>query len=302
MPVKPHGDYRLNKPFLTPIIEIMADNARNKTFVVNYNPIPDPIIIHPGQFVMVWVPGIDEIPMSVSKIGPDSRIEITVAKVGEATTALHALQEGDLLGIRGPYGNWYQPKEGEEVAIVIGGGVGMASVRPVFYDLVSVQNKSSSGKKIKIIGIEGAKTQAELIFHEELTTLLPSPHAFHVSTDDGSIGFHGFATELLKKILKEELETLQKRGISSDRITVFACGPEIMLQKIYEICEESSIHLQVSLERMMRCGFGLCGLCALEPTGLLVCKDGPVFLNHQLREMTDFGQFHRDFSGKPYKI
>ena len=174
----------------------------------------------------------------------------------------------------------------------------MASVRPLFYNLVSSQNSAPS----KIIGIEGAKTQAELIFHEELTALLPSPHAFHVSTDDGSAGFHGFATELFKQILKEELETLQKKGLSSDRIIVFACGPEIMLQKIYEICEEHSISLQVSLERMMRCGFGLCGLCALEPTGLLVCKDGPVFLSAQLREMTDFGRFHRDFSGKSYSI
>jgi dihydroorotate dehydrogenase electron transfer subunit len=302
MPVKPHGDYRLNKPFLTPIVEIVSDNARNKTFVVDYNPIPDPIIIHPGQFVMVWVPGIDEIPMSVSKIGPDFRIEISVAKVGEATEAIHALLVGDLLGIRGPYGNWYQPKEGEKVAIVIGGGVGMASVRPLFYDFVSAQKKSPSGNTTKIIGIEGAKTQGELIFHAELVALLPSPHAFHVSTDDGSTGFHGFATDLFSQILKEELQTLQKRGLSSDCITVYACGPEIMLKKIYEICEEHTLPLQVSLERMMRCGFGLCGLCALEPTGLLVCKDGPVFSNDQLREMTDFGRFHRDFSGKPYKI
>ncbi len=83
-----------------------------------------------------------------------------------------------------------------------------------------------------------------------------------------------------------------------NQITVYACGPEIMLKRVFEICEGHNVQCQLSLERMMRCGFGVCGLCALEPSGLLVCRDGPVFTNSDLRNCTDFGKKHRDFSGR----
>ena len=79
MPVTPHRDYRLNRPYQTPILEISDESPRVKTFRVKYDPIPEPIQIKSGQFVMVWVPGIDEIPMSVSQITEDGILSISVA-------------------------------------------------------------------------------------------------------------------------------------------------------------------------------------------------------------------------------
>jgi len=83
---------------------------------------------------------------------------------------------------------------------------------------------------------------------------------------------------------------------------VYACGPEIMIYKVFQICENYNIELKASLERIMRCGCGLCGLCSIDPLGLLVCKDGPVFSSKDLRRMEDFGKYRRDFTGKKIPI
>ena len=267
---------------------------------MKYNPINEPIKIFPGQFVMVWIPGSDEIPMSVSYIGENSKIGISVADVGETTHLMHKLKIDDKIGIRGPYGNWFKPNEG--VAIIIGGGIGMASVLPIIYDLSNKIKTDDELKIDKIICINGAKTKSELCFNNKLKEILPENSLLEICTDDGSLGFKGFTTEKLEQILKQELK-IQSLNKKSSFITVYACGPEKMLEKIFQICEKNDkIPVQLSLERMMRCGFGICGLCALEPTGLLVCKNGPIFNNDDLRDVNDFGKFHRDFSGKPYKI
>ena len=86
------------------------------------------------------------------------------------------------------------------------------------------------------------------------------------------------------------------------KITVYACGPEKMLYSLFTLSEKMGVRLQASLERWMRCAFGVCGLCALEPTGLLVCKDGPIFDNEILRQVEEFGKTHRDMSGKKFTI
>jgi dihydroorotate dehydrogenase electron transfer subunit len=295
----PNPDYRLNKPFMTPIIEITQENSKVKSFRVKYNPIPGEVQIHPGQFVMVWVPGVDEIPMSVSRVLPEHEITITVAAVGNATEALHTLSIDSLIGIRGPYGNWYSPRSG--TAIIIGGGIGMASVLPLFYQLLDFQHEETSGKPDQIIFIEGARTDGELMYTEEIANLVARENGLELCTDDGSCGFHGYVTDKFEEVLKAKIEKQQAISTKS-LLTVYSCGPEIMLKKVFDICEKYRVDLQVSLERMMRCGFGICGLCALEPTGLLVCKDGPIFTNDQLRQTTDFGKYHRDFSGKPFPL
>jgi len=82
------------------------------------------------------------------------------------------------------------------------------------------------------------------------------------------------------------------------KLIVYSCGPELMLYKLFQICEKHDIEFYASLERIMRCGCGLCGLCAIDPTGLLVCKDGPIFSRDLLRKMEDFGKFTRDITGK----
>ncbi|WP_457558356.1 dihydroorotate dehydrogenase electron transfer subunit [Candidatus Harpocratesius sp.] len=301
MPIKPNLDYRLNKPFSTPILEIIDESSSVKTFKIKYNPIQESISYIPGQFVMVWVPGIDEIPMSISKYFDNGMISISVAKVGEATEKLFELKVGDIIGIRGPYGNGYSVRPG--TAVIIGGGIGMASVLPLIYHVKNlVGNLNENEIKIdQVICIEGAKTEKDLIYLKELTDMFSDSSDFYVCTDDGSYGFQGFTTEKLVEILNQMSNQNQiDSNVSS--ITIYACGPEIMLKKIVEIGMQYDFDVQVSLERMMRCGFGICGLCALDPTGLLVCRDGPVFTANQLKYCSDFGKIHRDFSGKPYNI
>jgi dihydroorotate dehydrogenase electron transfer subunit len=288
-------DPRLNKPYLTPVLEIKTESAKVKSFTVEYNPINEKIHMYPGQFVMVWIPGIDEIPMSISKIGLDNTIRISVAAVGEATEALHKLKLGEKIGIRGPYGTWYKPQPG--MAIIIGGGIGMASVMPLIHHYCSMKNDMRTNFTV----IEGARTKSELLFEEEINHMLHDRSALQICTDDGSCGFKGFTTEKLDELLQIELNLLKTKK-EDHAITVYACGPEKMLKKVFDLCNKYQIPAQLSLERMMRCGFGICGLCALEPTGLLVCRDGPIFTSDELVPVTDFGKIHRDFSGKPHPL
>jgi dihydroorotate dehydrogenase electron transfer subunit len=115
---------------------------------------------------------------------------------------------------------------------------------------------------------------------------------FHVCTDDGSYGEEGFATEIFENLIKDFSQKDFKNTI------VYSCGPEVMLYKLFQICEKNNTEFYASLERIMRCGCGLCGLCTLDPKGLLVCKDGPVFNSDELKKIVDFGKFTRDFTGK----
>ena len=233
--------------------------------------------------------------MSVSRIGPDFEISISVADVGDATHRLHSLQIGDQIGIRGPYGTWYQFNEGD--AIIVGGGIGMASLLPLVDEIVQRKQEEPTTYPHGFVIIEGAKTEEELIFQGDLGDLTFEGCQMEYCTDDGSYGFKGFTTEKLEELLEAELESQESQSTKRP-ITVYACGPEKMLFKIFQLCQQKKVALQVSMERMMRCGFGICGLCALEPTGLLVCRDGPVFNMDILKNFTDFGHQSREFSGK----
>ncbi|MDD5511591.1 MAG: dihydroorotate dehydrogenase electron transfer subunit, partial [Dehalococcoidales bacterium] len=221
----------------------------------------------PGQFYMVWIPGIDEIPMSVSYIGKLKGI--TVRAVGGATKSLTSLKVGDKIGIRGPYGNGYKTPKGK--ILFVCGGTGAASLAPL------VENV---GKKRATVVI-GAKTKDEVLLKKRLE----KSAKVIISTDDGSCGIKGFATCAVEELLSKE---------KFDQI--ITCGPEIMMVKIFQLAEAHKIPIQASLERYMKCGIGICGQCCMD--GYTVCKDGPIFTGKQLLQIKDFGKPHRDASGK----
>jgi dihydroorotate dehydrogenase electron transfer subunit len=100
------------------------------------------------------------------------------------------------------------------------------------------------------------------------------------------LGFKGFATKAVEKLVN-----------ASDFDTMYTCGPEIMMAGLHNIARKSKIQFQASLERFMKCGCGICGTCAMDPTGQLVCADGPVFTGEQLAKLTNFGKYHRDAVG-----
>ncbi len=239
----------------------------------------------PGQFVMIWAPGVDEVPMSISSYNERGEWSITVKNVGECTNALHDLTLGDYIGVRGPLGNSFQiPQDKNKKIFLIGGGIGMVPLRFLASELVKLEMKFTT--------IEGAKVENDLIFMDEFFDLKREGSEFNYCTDDGSYGEKGFTTEIFENALKD-LEPDEH-----ENIIVYTCGPEIMMYKLLQICDEHGIEMHASLERIMRCGSGLCGLCAIDPIGSLVCKDGPIFGSEVLKKLDDFGKHKRDFSGK----
>ena len=233
----------------------------------------DAIEVRPGQFYMVWIPSIDEIPMSASFTSVEKGI--TVKEVGEATKALGSLKVHDRIGIRGPYGNGYDIPDGR--VLIAGGGAGMASLLP------AAETIADRGRVDVLIG---ARTASEILLLERARK---ASKEVHVSTDDGSMGKKGTVVDLVNEHLQ-----LKHYDI------VLGCGPERMLSALLKACDDASVECQLSLERFMKCGSGLCGSCVID--GVRVCKEGPVFSSAELRKMKEFGSSKRDECGRSIKL
>ncbi|MHA2076300.1 MAG: dihydroorotate dehydrogenase electron transfer subunit [Candidatus Thorarchaeota archaeon] len=248
-----------------------TDSARTIQFKMS-----DPEFkVSPGQFLMVWIPGVDEIPMSIS-LWDSAVVGITVLSIGEATSSLVSLQKGDWIGIRGPFGSSFTLDS--KKALVVGGGIGMAPLRPLVYELLE--------KGTDVTLLIAARTANELVFLEEFSNLSDKGFTLMTSTDDGSSGFKGFATDSVQ----EELDVRKYD-------TLYTCGPELMMFGLFDQVRETGVRFQASLERFMKCGCGICGTCAMDPTGTLVCVDGPIYSDDQLSEISEFGKYHRDAMG-----
>jgi len=259
----------MNYPLVTKIKEITNENNHIKTITFEHNKK-----ITPGQFYMIWIPGVDEIPMSVSYI--DKNIKgITFKKIGEATNALFNLKKDDKIGIRGPYGKGF--KLNGKKLLFVGGGTGIAMLTPVI--------EEATKKKLNSKVIIGAKTKNELFFEKRIKE---TGAELFISTDDGTDGKKGFTTDIAKEIIKKNQLDL-----------ILTCGPEIMMKKLMDISKD--INFQASLERFMKCGFGICGQCCIGD-GIRVCTEGPIFNEKTLKKIKDFGFFKRDASGKKIKF
>ncbi|MGD2201504.1 MAG: dihydroorotate dehydrogenase electron transfer subunit [Candidatus Bathyarchaeota archaeon] len=232
----------------------------------------------PGQYVMIWIPTIDEVPMSLSTIKPGEESSVTVRAIGEATESLCALEVGDKIGVRGPFGNGYKPIG--ESPLLVAGGTGVASLTPLAEVFVE--------RGVTPLFVLGAKTEAELVFRERLGELLGN--SLVLATDDGSCGFKGFCSECASIEMSER---------SLD--TIYTCGPELMMFQVFDSAEVHGIPVQASLERYIKCAHGLCGSCAIGP--YRVCKDGPVFDSEQLREVrAEFGKMKMDPCGRLVEV
>ena len=230
----------------------------------------------PGQFVMVWLPGGEEIPMSVA-LDDGKNLRITFFAVGNTTTAMAKLKKGDLLGLRGPFGTSYAWEEGQHLMLVAG-GYGAA---PMYF---AAAEASKDGCTLDVI--IGARGKEHLLYVEECRKLPRT--TVHIATDDGSEGQKGYNVEVLKMLVEG--------GAKPDG--VFACGPERMLKAVSDFTAERKIPCQLSLERYMKCGYGLCGNCTVDPLGIRLCVEGPVVPNETARAITEFGVYHRDGLGK----
>ncbi len=247
-----------NLPIMTPVTRVIQETPSVKTIFFE-----EEFDARPGQFVMVWIPGVDEIPMALS--APDA---ITVQEVGDATRALGMVKPGDLIGIRGPFGNGFSP-EGRILAIA--GGLGAAPLLPL------------AKQHLGITFLLGARSASDLLY----TNILSTCSNLMISTDDGSAGYHGYVAGFLRDM---DLSLYD---------SICVCGPELMMKSVLEILDAKGISQkgQFSLHRYMKCGVGLCGSCCMDPDGLCVCRDGPVFRGDILL-MSELGRYHRDASGR----
>lgn len=269
---------KINRMRIVEIEKIRTENFEVKTFTFDDKMCGN---AHPGQFIMVWIPGVDEIPISLSGIKNNGRISITVHEVGEASLALNKKKKGEFIGIRGPFGNGFVSSKGN--ILIVGGGTGIGPLIPL---IQKVENNTN-----RLVVMSGVKNKDNLLFFKNLKKLSSRNNSEVIfSTEDGSYQNMGLITDQAEhKLMKEKFDM------------IYTCGPEIMMYKMFKLAEQYQVPIQASLERMMRCSIGICGSCQIGK--FRVCKEGPVFSTQMLRNLgEEFGKFRLDSTGKKIKI
>lgn len=226
---------------------------------------------HPGQFAELSIAGKGEIPIGIASSPTEKGFLLfTVNKVGLVTTFLHNMKEGDIMGVRGPMGNWYplDQMEGKNI-VIVAGGFAFTTLRSTIVYLLDPANRSRF-KDITVI--YGARTPGMLLYKDELASQAARDdikvHITVDGTDDPdwkyNIGFVPAITE--------------KKAPSAENAYALVCGPPIMIKFTQPALEKLGFPAEriiMSLENRMKCGIGMCGRCSVGPE--FVCKDGPVF-------------------------
>jgi NAD(P)H-flavin reductase len=230
----------------------------------------------PGQFTMLYVFGVGEVPISISGDPAEPRLLVqTIRAVGTVTQALRKLRRGDVVGVRGPYGSAWPIQEavGSDV-IIVAGGLGLAPLRPALYAVLS--HRAEYGA---IALVYGARTPQDMLYVRELEHWRSRfDISVEVTVDSAAAdwgGHVGVVTTLIPSIQFDPFSTI-----------ALVCGPEIMMRfTVQELFERglTSEQIFVSLERNMKCAVGFCGHCQFGPH--FVCKDGPVFRYEQIQPL-----------------
>jgi len=232
----------------------------------------------PGQFNMLYVFGVGEIPISISgdPNHPETLIHTTRA-VGTVTKAMSNLKKADTMGVRGPFGTNWPVKEavGSDI-IIVTGGIGLAPLRPAMYEILAQRGKFGN-----VVLLYGARTPEDILYTDEIKKWRGRFDLdVHVTVDRAAGGWHGnvgVVTTLIPRAPFDPYHTV-----------ALICGPEVMIRftvmelKKRGIADES---IFISMERNMKCGIGFCGHCQFGPN--FVCKDGPVFRYDQVKNWLD---------------
>lgn len=259
-----------DKPLLLPIIKREKETENVDTFWFKHS-----LKSQPGQFVMLWIPGLNEKPFSIAyDLG--NQFGLAIAKVGEFTEELFKKKIGKRVGIRGPYGNPFWKEKNAKGVVMVGGGYGVAPLASLAEELVK--------DGVKVHFINGARSKNQLLFQKRLEKINTK---IYTTTNNGSLGIKGIVTDPLQEIIAKEKIDL-----------IYVCGPELMEKAVFDLCEKYQINCQISIERYMKCAFGLCGACSIDGTGEPVCKNGPVFESKNIRNLKEFGKYHRSGSGR----
>ena len=223
----------------------------------------------PGQFNMLYAFGVGEVPISVSgdpTLGSGGWVH-TIRDVGAVTRALCALQPGDAVGLRGPYGSAWPVRdvEGSDL-LIMGGGIGLAPLRPALYQALARRERYG-----RIVVLYGARSPLDMLYVDELKSWRARFDLEVEVTVDHAVGDWrgqvGVVTELLEYAHFDPLETV-----------ALLCGPEVMMRFSALELQDQGVepdHIYLSVERNMKCAVGFCGHCQLGSE--FVCRDGPVF-------------------------
>jgi NAD(P)H-flavin reductase len=235
------------------------------TWTLTFEPLAgDELAVAPGQFVMVYVFGIGEVPISVSgALDRPAPLVLTVRSVGAVTQALCAFEPGGILGVRGPFGAGWPAAAGGDV-VVLAGGIGLAPLRPVL--LRALERRAAHGE---VVLLYGARTPLDLLYADELDRWRANA-SVDVTVDAAGTEWQGKVGVVPQLVPGARFDAAAA--------TAYVCGPEIMMRYGVTALLERGVspeRIYVSLERNMRCGVGHCGHCQLGPT--LICRDGPVY-------------------------
>ena len=225
---------------------------------------------NPGQFVEVSIFGVGEAPISISS--PPTKkgsFELCVRKLGNVTTAMHALKEGDKVGIRGPFGHGFDPEQlkGKDL-LFVAGGLGLAPLRSLFNYVLD--NRKDYGK---VTLLYGCKEPRELLFSDELVALSRRDDVEFKPTVDRCP-----ETEVWSANVGVITTLIPQIQFKPESVYAIICGPPIMYKFVIADLKKRNVpdnHIIMSLERRMKCGVGKCGHCQINQ--IYVCKDGPVF-------------------------
>jgi NAD(P)H-flavin reductase len=222
----------------------------------------------PGQFAFLSAFGVGEAPFGLaSTTGRTSALEFAVNQVGTVTSALHSLEPGSVVGVRGPLGNSFplEEMEGKEI-VVLGGGIGGAPLRPVIHTILD--NRADYGH---LTILWAARTPSLLVFTDEYNAWRSAPDTeLHLTVDEGDAdwtGNVGLITQLLEQVAP-----------SPENTVAIICGPPIMIKFVILGLQKLGFADQqmiMTLEAKMKCGIGKCGRCNMGEK--FVCLDGPVF-------------------------
>ncbi|MCA9120259.1 MAG: FAD/NAD(P)-binding protein [Planctomycetales bacterium] len=235
----------------------------------------------PGQFDMLYLPGIGEAAISISS-DPDNpnRLAHTIRAVGNVTRALSRKHVGDQILLRGPFGSSWPVEscEGQDL-VIAAGGLGLAPVRPVLYHVINRRERYG-----KVWLLYGARSPRDLLYTAEYNDWRQADIDVQITVDlgyDGWDGHIGVVPTLFDRLRPDPKRT-----------RVITCGPEIMMQFVISACLTHGIsarNIYLSMERNMNCALGFCGHCQLGPA--FVCKDGPVFTYAQMEPYLDVEDF-----------
>ncbi len=265
-------------PHLATIIEIEAQTPDTTMLRVT---LDDPTLAQsftyrPGQFAELSIFGVGECPISIAST-PTRKgfLEFCVRAVGQVTNALHELDVGSKIGVRGPYGNPFPLSELEgRNLLFIGGGIGLAPLRSLINYVLD--NRDHYGE---VELIYGARSPQDLAFKDELKLWDEQEGVtVYLTVDRGDERWRGpvgFVPSFLREIAPSPQEKV-----------AFTCGPPIMIKLVMEALEEMGFppdHMVTTLEMKMKCGVGKCGRCNIGSR--YICRDGPVFTLEQLKAL-----------------